>query len=180
MVSIGAVGGGITEGDYITWAVKWSWSLPNGVKYNDGEYVAFYMEEINGIFYLWWYASSPAKFRVGTYNIANHSAIFESPSDSHYLYTYPFVIGGSYSFKMGCNRLEDMILRSHQTYILLGRMDQETLEVWKAGSLLWSRDITADTGEASATIRSTEISLTGKYILFWDEQTAKLWLYEGS
>lgn len=175
----GAAGtSGIFEGDYNTWTYKWSWALPNGLY--DYRRVAFYIDDKNSIFYLWWDASSPGKIRFGVYNIADHSAIFESPTDSDYLYDDPDVYGvGDATFFMGCHALIFSILRSHQTYILLCRETRHTLEVWNAGTKIWTRDMREDTGETSGQAVSAEISLTGKYILFYDYYSQKLWLYEG-
>jgi len=178
----GGGGGGITEGDYNTWTEKWSWE-PTNVVYSNR--IAFFIEESNDVFYLWWYANSPRKIRFGTYNISDHSAIFESPSDSDYTPYAPYVAGaGDYTFFSGCHSLEESILHSHQTYILLLRPDpsyyNNTIEIWKAGSLLWTRDIRDDTGEATAEPRATSLSLTGKYIMLFENTTNKLMLYEGS
>lgn len=171
--------GGIVEGDYNTWTWKWSWTPSNGVY--STSYIAFYIDEINDIFYLWWYADSPKKIRFGSYNIADHSPIFESPTDSDYMYEHPRVYGaGDYTFWPGCHSLWSSIMRSHQTYILLDRADLNTIEVWKAGNLLWSHNLDDEGGGSYAEPCATEISLTGKYILIYEcSDLHKLILYEG-
>lgn len=179
-----AVAGGIVEGDYTSWVAKWGWALPNGVRsYPPGP--ATYIDEVNDIFYLWWTSLSPVDYRFGTYNIADHSAIFESPINLDYVADGAYVSGaGDYTFTLGCHGFPESIFRSHQTYILLLRGDPSyyysTVEIWRAGSLLWSRNVKLDTGEALASLRSAEMSLTGKYFMFYDTQGDKLWLYEGT
>jgi hypothetical protein len=138
------------------------------------------MEEVNNIFYLWWHADSPSKKRFGIYNIADHSMIFQSPSDSDYTYDSPIIGGyGDCGFSLGCHSTAHEILRSHQTYILLERYALHDIEVWKAGAKLWTRDIRGDTGESFGEVQTSEISLTGKYIMLYEIYSAKLWLYEG-
>lgn len=178
---------GIEEGDYNTWTLKWSMALTDGSKYDTP---AFYIEEVNDIFYLWWYDDKTHpeadKTRFGVYNMSDHSAVFESPRDSHYLNNTEMYNGGygDYTFWQGCHGIQQSIMRSHQTYILLNRYAatwfQPIIEVWRAGALLWTRDVLDDTGEASADIYTSEISLTGKYIMFFETTSRKLWLYEGS
>lgn len=181
-----AAGGGIVEGDYTSWAKKWLWAPSDGF---DTDYKqAFYMDEVNGVFYLWWLddqgAPNWATTRFGVYNIEDHSIIFESPPDVEYVASAPYVYGaGDRTFRSDCSDVSETILRSHQTYILLSRWDAayyyHTIEVWRAGVKLWSRDIRADTGGSDEEFGPSEISLTGKYILGFSNDTNKLLLYEG-
>jgi len=183
MVSIGAPAGGIKEGEYITWASKWSMALTDGL--GGDEEISYYMDESNGIFYLWWGDNQPwpigNKRRFGVYKISDHSVVFESSSATHYVGNEPYTTGaGDYTIAIDCHGLRYQLLRSHQKYMLVPRDDSYTLEVWGAGSRLWSRDVRSDTGEAFCRFEAGYISLTGKYILFFDSESMKLWLYEGS
>jgi hypothetical protein len=186
----GASGGagtsGIIEGDYNTWTYKWSMALTDG---NCDATPAFCIDEVNDIFYLWWGDNKTHpeqdKMRFGCYNMSDHSVVFESPRDSHYgINTETYNAGyGDYTFWQGCHGIQQSIMRSHQTYMLLNRHADTwfypTIEIWRAGVLLWSRDVRDDTEEATADLYTTELSLTGKYIMFFDNATMKLWLYEG-
>lgn len=177
------VGGAISEGDYNTWTHKWTWEPTEG--FNTYNKQACYMDEKNGIFYLWWYDNqgSPnwSTIRFGVYNIVDHSIIFESPLDSDYTPSIPYVYGaGDQTISLGCHSLYEGILRSHQTYILVNRPGQNIIEMWRAGIKIWTHDITDDTGEAFAGPYATDLSLTGRYILFYEGVTHKLMLYEGS
>jgi len=183
MVSIGAVGG-IREGAYTSWTKKWSMTPPNGF-YANSDGAATYIDETNGIFYLWWQADSPRKVRFGTFKLSDHTTIYASPSDEDYLIYAPYCGGGDYGIFMGAYGGTYNMIRSHQTYIVttpyLGSYGHgETLLVWRSGSLIWSRDIKLDTGESGAEATSFEISLTGKYLFVFDLYSVKLWLYEGS
>jgi hypothetical protein len=179
---VGQTGGagtsGIIERNYNMWSYMWSWSVTDGVYGNN---VAFYIDEANTIFYLWWKSSSPMKTRFGTYNIADHSVISESSSAIDYLYKPPSITGaGNYSFFIGCQYLRASILRSHQTYVLLERDDLNTIEIWKAGSLLWTHDLNVEGGGSYAEVCAAEMSLTGKYILLYEcSDMYKLLLFEG-
>lgn len=172
-------GGGIEEGDYTSWTHKWSWSVPEGVYYKK---IAFYIDEENDILYLWWYANSPQKIRFGAYNITDHSAIFESPTGIDYLYAGPAIVGaGDHTIQLPCHYLPYAVLRSHQTYMLLERDDLEKIEVWRAGSLVWSHDLNIEGGGSYAEACAAEISLTGKYILLYEcSDLHKLVLFEGT
>jgi len=183
MVSIGAVGG-IREGEYTTWTYKWLWAPTDN--FNDLSEITYYIDEIKGIFYLWWedYRTDLSPWRVvrfGVYNIADHSTIFESPRTSDYKKYPPSLGGGDYSVYLGITDFYySGISRAHQTYILMNRADKEIIEVWRAGVKLWSRDVTSDTGEVSDVPYAGSISLTGKYILLGLDTSRKLALYEGS
>lgn len=180
MVSLkaAAAGGGIVEGDYNTWTALWGWVLPGGVaSYPPNP--AIFIDEVNDIFYLWWYADSPSKKQFGAFNIADHSTIFQSPSGSHYTYDAPYVGGaGDYTFSHECHYLDYSMLCSNQTYILLARYPYGSVEVWRAGALLWSRTLSDDWGGTPSHAQAL-FSPTGKYIMIVEEYD-KLWLYEGS
>lgn len=122
--------------------------------------------------------------RFGTFNLSDHSTIYASPTDEDYMNYGPYMGAGDYTIEMGSRGGSYSIIRSHQTYIastpyLATYGYGATLLVWRAGSLIWSRDIRLDTGESSGEAEGFEISLTGKYIFLYDRHSTKLWLYEG-
>ena len=183
MVSLGAVGG-IREGKYTTWTYKWLWDPTDN--FNDMSEITYYIDEIKGIFYLWWedYRTDLSPWRVvrfGVYNIADHSTIFESPRTSDYKKYPPSLGAGDWSVYLGITDFYyGGISRAHRTYILQNRADWKTIEVWRAGVKLWSRDVSGDVGASFSNIDAGSISLTGKYILLGIDGAQKLALYEGS
>lgn len=132
---------------------------------------------------MWWLDNQGAPNwstrRFGAYNIADHTIIFESPQNANYTSETPYMGAGDYSFHLD-SVYHVSISRSHQTYMLLNRVDDETLEVWRNGAKLWSRKPLADTLEATDTSYVASISLTGKYILAYVDTSEKLILYEGT
>lgn len=183
MVSIGAVGG-IREGSYTTWTYKWLWKPTDN--FNELSEITYYIDEINGLFYLWWedYRTDLSPWRVvrfGVYKIADHSTVFESPRTSDYKWEPPYLGAGDFSVYLGISDFYySGISRAHRTYILMNRADWKTIEVWQAGVKLWSRDVCGDVGGGCWALNAGSISLTGKYILLGVDGPEKLALYEGS
>lgn len=183
MVSIGAVGG-IREGSYNTWTYKWLWKPTDN--FNNMSEITYYIDEINGLFYLWWedFRTDLPTWRVvrfGVYKIADHSIVFESPRASDYKNWAPMLGAGDFSVYLGITDFYySGISRAHRTYILIDRADWKTIEVWQAGVKLWSRDVSGDVGGSFSALYAGSISLTGKYILLGVSGTQKLALYEGS
>ena len=177
---------GISEGDYTEWAKKWTKDIPDGCYYNEA--VDFMINDKDDKIYLeWWNGVGWARF--GIYNTSDLSEVFTSVSGTHYSWTTNDIDGGvdytdnRIGFLYGTARGKTYAnwqgkSKSIQTYLLLLRTDNKTIEVWRGGtSLLWSRDITND--EAGVTARILYISPTGKYILIL-ASNKKLILYEGS
>jgi len=160
MVGIGKAG--ITEWNYTSWTKKWVNKPSNDFR---EEYrFDVLIDEKNDVLSISWQDSSMDN-RFAVYNLSDFSVVFESPLGSNYTYSYPEL-----STKAGATL--DMayinsggLSRSLQTYFLLGRQDQSTIEVWRGGSSpLWSRDTNADAG-FSCYCKAAAISLRGKYIL---------------
>lgn len=180
MVSIGAVGGGLTEGDYTTWAFKWihnpSYGL--GLSYE----ASVFINEINGTITLV-HEDGTGKKRLGVYNINDFSVVYESGVDyiesaPNMAYAGPSCLGmvefdyGAYS-------------RSKETYILIERDNRKTIEVWRGGAAaLWSRNVASDHGTVLYCYTGL-ISYTGKYVIVGIRENYSpyldyLMLYEGS
>ena len=169
MVTIRPVtaGGGIEEGSYTTWAYQWHNAIVDGLDSNDS--IATYVDDENEIFYAMWEDGS-WKMRFGVYNLSDFSSVFQSSSASSYQGSYPYLYTNFIYSGLG-NISNGGASRSHQTYFVLGRADEITMEVWRAGSKLLSRDISVDYADAY-TLIAAEVSLIGKYILLVIENTS--------
>ena len=179
---------GISEGDYTEWTKKWIKDMPNGCYLV--EYVDFMIDDKNNRIHLAWFDATPAEnARFGIYAISDFSEIFASVAGSNYSWSTNDIdgaddytdnrIGFQYGTARGkvANSFQGNS-KSIQTYLLLLRTDDKTIEVWRGGdTVLWSRDITLD--EAAVTPRILYISPTGKYILILTSNK-KLILYEGT
>jgi len=165
----------IVEGDYTTWTHVWTNDIPGGLLLWNN--FAAHIDDINDKIYLMWDDNAGDEM-FGVYNVADFSEVFKSPALSAYTWSPPFV--GN----------EDTIRRgwsvpwmgggsvSLYSYVLLLRVDKDTIEVWRGDLIIpWMHDTSID--EAATEVRGGMISLKGKYVLI---QTAnnKLILYKGS
>lgn len=169
MVTIRPVtaGGGIEEGSYTAWAYQWHNAVPDGL--DTDRAIATYIDDENEIFYAMW-EDGGTKKRFGIYNLSDFSSVFQSSSASSYQASYPTLVT-DFVFS-GLAHVDDGgASRSLQTYFVLGRADQITIEVWRAGSKLLSRNISVDYADAY-TLIAAEVSLIGKYILLVIENTS--------
>lgn len=180
MVSIGRVGG-ISEGNYSTWTKKWVNAPANGLASVGTMDVL--IDDKKGILSIL-YEDGNNKYRLGIYNISDFSAVYESPAGTHYTYNYP-ALSTKRALYMGMTSFEYYgFSRSIQTYLLLMRNNQDTIEVWQGGtSALWSTNTQTDFG-VSSTCDAGAISITGKYILVGMYQNVSPYLqtfmlYEG-
>ena len=166
---------GIVEGNYKSWVHKWTKDPPTAVRLRS---MTFFIDEKNEVINFLWHQNSPSVTRFGIYNISDLSAVFESPVDSHYSFCVddPCACSGIFlgdAFLDSCN-----FSRSLQTYFLMLRVDEDTIEVWRGGSsVLWSHNTSDEV--ASTHVYHGAISLLGKYILIVTAND-KLILYEGS
>ena len=174
-------GGGITEGDYNTWTKEWFWDYPLGLE-GTHHRVSYYIDEANAILYIW-LDDLNGDTRFCSYNLADHTTIFESTGGTDYIHFYPYF--ADKQIDQGVVTASGGISKSIQTYLALFRDDAgseyKIIEVWKDGAKLWSYDTSADY-QAHAYNDNAEtfcISLTGKYILVWTYY-ADLILYKGS
>lgn len=178
----GAAGtSGIIEGDYNTWTKKWVNLFPDGI--STAWYFDAYIDEVNEVINIAW-SDSGAWYRFGIYNISDFSVVQKTTSGADYMYSHPYmerkewIIEGMAWFEKGG------ISKSNQTYLLLRKQDQYTIEVWRAGaSALWTRNTRTDLG-ANCYCYSAGLSLTGKYILAQVKEIVSpykyyLMLYEG-
>lgn len=180
-MGIGIVGG-ISEGDYTNWTWKWTKKPTSGIN-STGDIDALIDEKNNVIIVNW--ADNSNKTRVGMYNISDFSVVYESPTGSDYtLGSTENTRKQGFHFGM-VNLYYGGRSRSQQTYILLERVDYDTIEVWRGGAArLWYRSTAADFGRA-VWPDAGAISILGKYILIVvRDKTAPydtyLMLYEGA
>lgn len=169
---------GIVEGNYKSWVHKWTHDVPDGV--HSSEHVIFMIDYKNDILYLAWRETGwPNYARFGLYNPADFSEVFKSAAGAHYMasgsttmFNMSFFLGNS-DFSQGG------LSRALETYVLLTRIDGKTIEVWRGGSsALWTHDIQNEV--VNGCVASGTITITGKWILIYDECFNKLILYEGS
>jgi len=153
---------GITEWNYTSWTKKWV-NQPAGNFYNASD-LDVLIDEKNDTLSIS-YKDGSSRYRFGVYNISDFSAVYESPAGSHYTYAPP-VMSRKEALTHGLAHLEyGGVSQSMQTYLLLLRSDEYTIEVWRGGaSALWSRDTRTDLG-ASCWCDYGGISLRGKYVL---------------
>ena len=147
------------EGDYTAWEAKWAALLPNN-GYGDHDFDYHIDDRFNVINIAW--VDDDSDSRWGTFNIADFSTIFLSPAGAKYTsgHTYNWMGGiqaGKANFEYGG------VSKSAQTYLLLCRNDDFTIEVWMGGTRLWARDLRDNVNVTYTT--SGIISLAGKYIL---------------
>lgn len=174
-----AAAAGISEGDYTTWTHKWTNTLPDGIDDYD---MGLFIDERSNVIVIGWPSGSPhpnSDYRWGIFNITDFSPVFLSPTGSRYTVGYPFFGFDSGRFERGFSWLANWSISvSLQSYTLLLRYDEDTIEVWRGGGAkLWSHN-TADE-VAGTSVYAGGISLTGKYICIWTE-SRHLILYEGS
>uniref|UniRef100_A0A6H2A142 Uncharacterized protein n=1 Tax=viral metagenome TaxID=1070528 RepID=A0A6H2A142_9ZZZZ len=169
---------GIAEGDYTTWTYKWTNTVPVGMFFNT--LAGMHIDDLNDIISLSWYSTTPAKTHFARYNIADFSAIFESPADADYATTPNY---REYEVIRNMDKYTRFAPASSlQTYLLLARLP--SLEVWRGsgGTPIWSRNITLDEATIVDYI-GYSLSATGKYIGVFvyttDDWTASVMLYEG-
>lgn len=139
-------GGGMTEGNYISWTKQWGQEIPNGI----GEWYTytFYIDHMNDILYLWWENNGTPRKKVqfAAWNLPNGSTIFESDPTTDYLASSPDGEWQGRSIFPGQVPLEDYagISRSFSTYLSFLCWDKNEVEVWRNGSSIWSRDVAQD------------------------------------
>jgi hypothetical protein len=170
--------GGFVEGEYTTWTHKWTNTVPGGMFLE--EYAGMHIDDLNDIISLSWYGGSPVRTHFGRYNIADFSAIFESPAANNYATTPNY---RSYETERNMDKYTRFAPASAlQTYVLLARLP--SLEVWRGSGAtpLWNRDITIDEATIVGYI-GYSISPTGKYIGVFvyttDSWVESIMLYEG-
>lgn len=173
---------GIVEGDYNTWTWKWTKAPSDGIGTLDD--ISVLIDEKNEVLNIA-YQDNSNKNRFAIYNISDFSSVYEAPSGSHYLYAEPNAFYNASIHQGYVYFYSGGISQSVQTYLLLMRDDNKTVEVWRGGSAaLWSRDVSLD----HPTLYSCDggaISATGKYVLtgIMDSVSPYLryiMLYEGS
>lgn len=182
MVTIRAVAaGGLAEGDYTSWTKKWI-NSPNGGLSSLYEMDALINDKNDTLSIL--YTDKNNKKRFCIYNLSDFSVVYESPVDSHYTHLTP-VLSTKEALHMGMSYFAyNGASQSAQTYLLLLRNGQDTIEVWRGGaSALWSTNTQTDFG-TSSDCDAGGISITGKYILVGMYQDISpylrtLMLYEG-
>lgn len=168
----------LVEGDYTSWTKVWNNTLLDGVYTNDK--LIFHIDEVNEVLYLSW-GDDNSDARFGIFNLADYSVVFNSTPNVWYQRDYfdiydmkNYCFGNVYLAYGGASR-------SLQTYVLLSRSDQKTIEVWRGDATpLWSRNIQLDTDSDTEGIYSGMISPTGKWILVYESWYEELILYEGS
>lgn len=174
----------VVEKDYTTWTKVWNNSLPDGLwRVND---LGFLLDDRNDLLILTWYdgaVSGDHWNRFGIFNLADFSTVLLSPSGQHYTFEEPDngYLGGTAYGNTGT--YFGGTSRSIQTYFVLVRNDELTLEVYRSGSLLWSHNVSI---EGYIDIGTIGISSTGKWILIGGRTTGfypytpKISCYEGS
>lgn len=172
---------GLYEGNYTSWTKKWI-NKPTNDFYNAYNLDVFIDEKNDTLSVA--YKDSSSKYRFAIYNISDFGAVYESPAGSHYTYAPP----NSTSKEAAHLELSYFdyggFSRSLQTYLLLGRRDEYTIEVWRGGtSALWSRNTRTDFGKTCYSYAGG-ISLLGKYVLVVIHEGVSpyddyLMLYEG-
>jgi len=167
------VSAGIEEGEYTSWTHKWTNTL--SATLFTCIHLDVLVDDKNDKIIIGGYDSN-SDARFGIFNVSDFSQVFMSPSGGDYTHYSPetyykewFAFGAA-SYRFGSQS------RSIQTYLLLLRNDEKTLEVWRDGSS-WSRDIQND--EAGVTVSVFLISPTGKYLLVVTKDQ-KIMLYEGT
>ena len=179
-----AAAGGFAEGDYTSWTLKWVNKLPDGLW--DPSTIAFTLDDKNDLVTIEWQDNTADRwYRFGIFNLADFSQVFLSTAGQHYSVMYPRS-GYEAGAKRGYVSLDTNVSISLQTYLLLCRNDGLTIEVWRAETKLWTRDVSDDeplinTGGYLWGI----ISITGKWVLILGYENAAPWdsyllLYKGS
>ena len=183
MVTIrAAAAGGIVEGDYTSWVWKWTNVPSNGIVGADSCDILI-DEKNETLSVAWWDKSYDSRF--GIYNLSDFSVVYESSLGSNHLYDFPYMPNKSFITQGMVSFYQGGISQSLQTYLLLSRIDQDIIEVWRSGaSALWSRNTQTDFGAASSCYAGG-ISLTGKYIIVLVIEDSSpydtyLMLYEGT
>lgn len=153
----------LNEGNYNTWTLEWINEPSNGL--NNAEEVDILIDERNGKLSIGWRDNS-YKYRFGIYNISDFSAVFESPLGVNYV---PYMISAEnkLAIQHGLVYLTyGGASQSIQTYLMITRFDEHTIEVWRGGATpLWSRSVRLDFGNDICECYVGGISLTGKYIV---------------
>lgn len=174
----------LVEQDYTTWTKVWNNSLPDGLwGVSD---LGFLLDDKNDLLVLTWHDGAVAGDhwnRFGIFNLADFSTVFLSPSGQDFTKAQPDngYLGGAMYGNTGVDY--GGTSRSIQTYYLLVRNDSITIEVYRGGSLLWSRNVSA---EGHTSVGTIGISSTGKWILIGGDTTGiypytpTISCYEGS
>lgn len=145
------------EGDYTSWTLKLSILLPSDHHFDN---ISVWIDEDNLLLYvLYDYQLAPFETRFCIYSLTDGSAIYESPALTDYTYASP---DSMYHYVIE-PILSNVASRSHMSYIAIIRNDHKTLEVWRKGVKLWSRDIQLD--NVGALIYGVLLSPSGKYII---------------
>lgn len=178
-----AAGGGIVEGDYNTWTLKWRNDVPDGVL---GEtMITLEINDTDELLYLAWNDKHDiiSRDRFSIRKLSDFSSVFTSPSGEYYRASYIYN-GYKRVFDRGFVSLYHGALSiSLDTYQLLARWDLKTIEVWRGdnASKLWSRDISGDFNNYDSEPRGM-ISLTGKWIIIvnYQNEVGEITCYEGT
>lgn len=173
-----AAAGGLSEGNYTSWTYQGIITPPEGM-YDTHQYTAFVNDRDNVLNIMYFEASSPYGKVFARYDLTDRSCLFASTADAAYFFGSPdtehadhTVLGLAYLYDAGFSR-------SLQSYLMLLRADQLTIEVWRAGATaLWYRDVTDDIVGLSG-IYGGLISLTGKWIVVVNNNKDFM-VYEGS
>lgn len=177
---------GNVEDNFNTWTKVWEKPITDNL-WSDG-YMDLLIDDKSDVLYLSWKDKTYSKNRFGAYNLADFSAIFESPADEYYTNTAAF---GSLKEFLTFGYVETNyggMSRSIQTYLVLQRADYHTHEVWRSGVKLWSRDYRLDSDmlNDNSWCGYGGMSITGKYIILQIEDLTPspdvfyLMLYKGS
>lgn len=174
-----AAAAGIAEGDYTSWTHKWTNDFPDNV--GDYDRYGTFIDEKNEVLNVLWQDENLNR-RLGIYNLADFSTVFQSPSGSNYMGMYPNVANLLFGMFGLANVEEGGFTRSLQSYVAIYKNDEVTIEVWRGGSSpLWTHDVQDDApGLAGGAL---EISPTGKWLLaipYWGAVYGRLVLYEGT
>jgi hypothetical protein len=151
------------EGDYTSWTKIWD-AVPSESMwtYYSVDYrvygMTFIDETNNRLVYFGSYNYSV----IEVYNLLTGALISNTALDSDYTQWAATSAWGG--LKLGCTVFSyggrGGASRSLQTYILLLHVDVKTIEVWRNGVALWSRDVSLD----SVTPLVGEISISGQHI----------------
>jgi hypothetical protein len=166
----------LKEGDYTNWKWKWTEALPGGLA--DRDEFDFFIDDRNGVVNIG-YPDNSYNCIFGIFSLSDFSQVFLSSGSGYTkMYPYPYSYDGRFHFGTATFAYE-AFSRSFQTYVLLRRDDEHTIEVWRGGSsALWSHDIQDELGGDK--VHMFQISPTGKWIIVFTHTNRQLICYEGS